>query len=136
MIKNKRQGDKWNYDVIRFLATIFKLEAFNNKNHKTYEISTTKNTPLDGEGIDVFYRDTVPNYIQRLKVQCKKTMIKGKNSISLLTMRIKAGEIPLLFTRMTKKVTVKEQVLDELVIMRMEDFKLFLNEYVKSCKGL
>ena len=115
MIKNKRQGDKWNYDVIRFLATIFKLEAFNNKNHKTYEISTTKNTPLDGEGIDVFYRDTVPNYIQRLKVQCKKTMIKGKNSISidissLLTMRIKPGEIPLLFTRMTKKVTVKEQV--------------------------
>jgi len=45
MIKNKRQGDKWNYDVIRFLADIFKLEAFNNKNHKTYEISTTKNTP-------------------------------------------------------------------------------------------
>ena len=85
--------------------------------------------------------NSVPNYIQRLKVQCKKTMIKGKNSISidissLLTMRIKPGEIPLLFTRMTKKVTVKEQVLDELVIMRMENFKLFLNEYVKSCKGL
>jgi hypothetical protein len=37
---------------------------------------------------------------------------------------------------MTKKITVKEQVLDELVIMRMEDFKLFLNEYVKSSKGL
>jgi len=102
MIKNKRQGDKWNYDVIRFLADIFKLEAFNNKNHKTYEISTTKNTPIS----------------------------------SLLTMRIKPGEIPLLFTRMTKKVTVKEQVLDELVIMRMEDFKLFLNEYVKSHQRL
>jgi cellulose synthase/poly-beta-1,6-N-acetylglucosamine synthase-like glycosyltransferase len=28
MIKNKRQGDKWNYDVIRFLAAIFNLEAF------------------------------------------------------------------------------------------------------------
>ena len=37
---------------------------------------------------------------------------------------------------MTKKVTVKEQVLDELVIMRMEDFKLFLNEYVKSHQRL
>ena len=136
--KNKVAGSKWNYKAINFFAEILGLVPFNNKNHSEFNISTAQamSKPLDGMGVDIYFKETLPDWIRRIYVQCKTTLTEGKKSYSidvkpLLDMKIKGTN--LLFTEVTKRqITKKGQisknksVVCELVTMELETFKQFM----------
>lgn len=139
--RNKIAGSKWNYEVINFFARIFQLIPFNNKNHTEFTISTAQamSKPLDGLGVDIYFKESLPDWMKSIYVQCKKTLTSGKGSYSidvkpLLDMKIKG--VNLLFTKVTKKQLTKkgvqsknESVVGEFVIMEMSTFEKFLEAY-------
>jgi hypothetical protein len=139
--KNKIQGSKWNYEIIDFFAKVFRLIPFNNKNHSEFNISTAQamSKPLDGLGVDVFFSPVLPEWMTKILIQCKKTLIQTKTTYTidvkpLLDMKLKG--INLLFTKVTKREftkkgvqSKKESVVCNLVTMEMDTFEIFLNAY-------
>jgi len=146
--RNKIAGSKWNYKVINFFSEVFDLIPFNNKNHSEFTVSTAQamSKPLDGLGVDIYFKDSLPKWIKNIYVQCKTTQLQTKSTYTidvkpLLDMKIKG--INLLFTEVTKKQLTKKgeisknkSVVTELVTMELETFKVFLEAYKAQCKAV
>ena len=140
--KNKTQGSLWNLEVINFFARIFGLIPFNNKNHSEFNISTAQamSKPLDGQGVDVFFSPSLPNWMTKIYIQCKKTLIQTKSTYTidvkpLLDMKVNKG-MNLLLTKVTKKeltkkghISKKESTVCQLVTMELDTFEIFLEAY-------
>lgn len=139
--KNKIAGSKWNYEVIDFFAKILGLIPFNNKNHSEFNISTAQamSKPLDGQGVDVFFSPSLPDWMTKIYIQCKKTLIQTKSTYTIdikPLLDMKVSGINLLFTKVTKRELTKkgiqskkETVVTELVTMELATFEIFLKAY-------
>lgn len=143
--KNKIQGSLWNLEVIKFFSRILNLIPFDNKNHGEFNISTAQamSKPLDGQGVDVFFSPSLPEWMTKIYVQCKKTLIQTKSTYTidvkpLLDMKVNKG-MNLLMTKVTKReltkkgiVSKKESTICQLVTMELDTFEVFLEAYKES----
>lgn len=142
--KNKIQGSLWNLEVIKFFSRILNLIPFDNKNHGEFNISTAQamSKPLDGQGVDVFFSPSLPEWMTKIYIQCKKTLIQTKSTYTidvkpLLDMKVNKG-MNLLMTKVTKReltkkgvVSKKESTVCQLVTMELDTFEVFLEAYKK-----
>lgn len=132
----RRDGHAWERYVVSWLSDIFNLEKLSRKNEVTAQIATSRamSKGLDNRGIDIWFGQ-VPEYIDRLKIQCKKTLNKAKNTVnidiaSLYSMQgLLPTDIPLLYTRVTEKRGKRQKIVHEVVTMDIKTFNKFLKCY-------
>lgn len=139
--KNKRRGNKWQMDGVRWWARLFNLTPFiGNEKQDSFDVATTSlmSKGLDNhKKIDIWFNpDTVNSHILRICDQRKEQLSKGKSTSikidGLLNIKTNPGDIPLLFTRVTRppKNGGKRVYIDqEVVTMHVKDFEEFIKAW-------
>lgn len=137
MKKNRIDGRKWEYKGVQLFASLFNLIPLSKKNHAEAEVATTAamSKGMDGAGIDIWFRPTLPEFITRIKCQFKKTLSKGKTVTtidiqSLIDMKEQTpNDIQFLFTKVTERPKKNEKTLVEVVTMELETFNELMTYY-------
>jgi hypothetical protein len=133
--KNKRRGNKWQMDGVRWWARLFNLIPYiGNEKQDSFDVATTSlmSKGLDNfKKVDIWFnRETVDKHILRIQDQRKEQLSKGKTTSikldGLFNIKKSPGDIPMLFTRVTRppKSGGKRVYIDkEVVTMNVEDFE-------------
>lgn len=129
--KNKRRGNRWERDGIKWWSKLFNLIWYHpKKNKEQFDISSTRHmsTGMDARGIDIWFNpETVPPCLLRIKDQRKEQQSNGKSTSikldGLLDMVTSKRDIPMLFTRITHKKNNRTYIDHEVVTMHVSDFE-------------
>lgn len=137
---NKRTGSQAERSVVKRIAEVFELAAFDNKvvKEKDAQIGSSRqfSRNLDGRKIDVWFREDVPSFLRNLAIQVKKKVVpKDHAPIDarvLDEVQTFGNEIPVLISHFRHhSVSGREMAGKTFVTMNIDDF-LGLLKQVKN----
>ena len=136
MANQRRQGHSFERWTVKWFADKFNLIPATNKNFKVAEVGTSRqfSTALDALKIDIWFKPTLPVYIRKIQVQCKKMVSKAQSSLSIniLPLTQMPPGFNFLFTKVTKKVSKNERPVDTYVTMTLEIFDELMDAYIRD----
>jgi hypothetical protein len=131
-MSNKRQGSTWELEFIKMLAEELGLEAFDGSNYDTAEMGSARmfSRHLDGEGIDIWFRDERPADIQNKSFTTRTKEIKlPVESLERL------GETGVVAFKVYRKKKVRRTVVGRYILLRPAFFFKLLKAYYELLRS-